>query len=100
MDRGRVTELHYITPIANLASIMACGLLSHRAAENVPHESIALESAQDKRAGKGIPGGLALHEYVNLFFDARNAMMYRRLDHQMTIPYFASTLPCWTFPER
>lgn len=85
VDRSRVTQLHYITPIANLASIVARGILSHHRAAHVGHESIADESVQDKRVGKHVPGGLLLHDYVNLFFDARNSMMYRRLDHKMSI---------------
>jgi ssDNA thymidine ADP-ribosyltransferase DarT-like protein len=33
---------------------------------------------QDKRDVKRIPGGLALHEYANVYFHARNPMMSRR----------------------
>lgn len=79
MDRSCVRELHYMTPFANLASIVRIGLLSHRRADQVPHESMALEAVQERRATKRVPGGRMLHEYVNLYFDARNAMMYRRL---------------------
>ncbi len=85
MDRTRVTELHYIVPLVNLPSIAALGLVSHNAAEKMSHESIALQSAQDMRAGLKVPNGLPLHDYVNLYFDARNPMMYRRLDHKMSI---------------
>jgi len=73
-----VTELHYMTPIANVASIVTHGLLSHVRVAAVPHTSVALESVQDQRAGKQVPGGRLLHEYVNLYFDARNAMMWLR----------------------
>jgi len=38
------------------------------------------ESIQDRRRLKRVPNGRALHEYVNIYFDARNPMMYRRLD--------------------
>ncbi|OBB80298.1 hypothetical protein A5760_19620 [Mycobacterium colombiense] len=85
MDRSRVKELHYITPIANLASIGTHGILSHNSAERLQHVSIALQSAQDIRAGLTVPNGLALHDYVNLYFDARNAMMYKRLDQKTSI---------------
>lgn len=78
VDRARVTELHYMTTLGNLASIMKYGLLSHTHAARIPHESIASESVQDKRAPKHIPNGRPLHEYVNTYFDARNAMMYDR----------------------
>lgn len=86
MDRAVVTELHYMTPISNLASIAQLGLLSHTRASVVSHASVALESVQDHRAGKRVPGGRPLHEYVNLYFDARNAMMWmRRADDLLVI---------------
>ncbi|MFH8339275.1 DUF4433 domain-containing protein [Streptomyces sp. AM6-12] len=76
MERERVAELHYITPISNLASIATRGLLSHRAAEAVDHLSVALQDVQDRRARKSVPNGGPLHSYTNLYFDARNPMMY------------------------
>ncbi|GFG53483.1 hypothetical protein CQY20_22015 [Mycolicibacterium agri] len=85
MERGRVNELHYMTPIANLASIVHYGLLSHHRAAEVPHDSIADPSVQGNRVGKRVPNGRLLHDYVNLYFDARNAMMYRRRNVRSTI---------------
>jgi ssDNA thymidine ADP-ribosyltransferase, DarT len=85
VDRSRVKELHYITPITNLPSIKLRGILSHNGAAHLDHQSIADESVQDKRVGKRVPGGLLLHDCVNLFFDARNSMMYKRLPHKMSI---------------
>lgn len=76
MLRSRVTELHYITPVANLGSILARGVLSHNRVARLPHASVALESVQDRRAGKRVPRGRLLHDYANLYFDARNPMMY------------------------
>jgi hypothetical protein len=84
VERARVHELHYITPIANLRSIMTHGLLSHNQAAKIPHESVANESVQDNRE-KPVPGGLSLHDYVNVYFDARNAMMYCRLHLRETL---------------
>lgn len=79
MKISRVTELHYITPIIkNLSSILELGILSNRAVARIPHFSVASEEVQGRRDGKRIPGGLALHDYVNLYFDARNPMMYLR----------------------
>jgi ssDNA thymidine ADP-ribosyltransferase DarT-like protein len=78
MDRSEVAELSYITPIANAASIQALGLLSHNRVRRVRHTSIANESVNDLRSRKRVPGGLALHDYVNLYFNARNPMMYVR----------------------
>jgi hypothetical protein len=78
VDRIRVQELHYITPLANLASIMNHGLVSHNRAAKLPHTSISNQSVQDRRADRRVPGGMQLHDYVNLYFHARNAMMYDR----------------------
>lgn len=77
MERARVTELHYITSFENLRSIMDLGLLSRNGAKDIPHTSIANESVQANRE-KRVPGGMWLHDYVNVYFDARNAMMYCR----------------------
>ena len=78
MNPKDLLELHYIAPIANLSSILEHGLLSHRRAAKLPHHSIALTDVQDRRADKTVPGGLKLHEYVNLYFHARNPMLRRR----------------------
>jgi len=70
--------LHYITPIGNLGSILEHGILSHSRAEEIDHESVADPEVQERRAEKRVPEGRPLHEYVNLYFHARNPMMYRR----------------------
>ncbi len=80
MKREELKELHYITPICNLCSIMTLGLLSHRRAEALGHHSIAMEEIQMRRAKKTVPGGLALHEYVNLYINARNKMLFKIKD--------------------
>jgi ssDNA thymidine ADP-ribosyltransferase, DarT len=80
MDRDEVEELHFITPIGTLGSILEHGILCHDRAKRLPHRSIASESVQDIRRGKSVPGGLSLHSYANLYFNARNPMMYCRKD--------------------
>lgn len=77
MDRKDLTELHYIASIDNLASIMELGLLSHIRVKDIAHSDVSLPEVQAKRAKKQVPGGLMLHEYVNLYMNARNPMMYR-----------------------
>jgi len=71
-----IQELHYITHIGNLPSICKYGILSHKQAGGLSHVSVASPDVQERRAKKIIPGGLPLHAYVNLYFDARNPMMY------------------------
>ena len=85
MNREDVKELHYITPIENLPSILEKGILSHKLAGKVPHHSVALDVIQERRKNKIIPRGMPLHDYVNLYFDARNPMLYRRLDQHAEI---------------
>lgn len=84
MRREELAELHYITPIANVRSILSRGILPHNVARQVEHESIALQAVQDRRA-KAVPGGRRLHDYVNLYIHARNPMMYRRRAQHQTL---------------
>ncbi len=77
MRREDIPELHYITLVSNLPSIYEHGLLSHRRASRLTHYSIAMPEVQDRRVGKRVPGGRMLHEYVNLYFSARNPMLYK-----------------------
>lgn len=85
MKREDVKELHYITPIENLPSIAARGILSHKRAERVEHLSVAMDEIQARRTNKVVPNGRPLHDYVNLYFDARNPMLYLRLDQHAEI---------------
>ncbi len=73
-----VSELHYITPIENVPSILTHGILSNRRAAHLAHASVAMEEVQDRRRDKRIPGARPLHEYVNLYFDAHNPMLSKR----------------------
>lgn len=69
-------ELHYIVPIVNMPSILTYGILSHNKAKKIEHESCASQDIQDRRKRVIVPGGRPLHDYVNLYFNARNPMMY------------------------
>jgi ssDNA thymidine ADP-ribosyltransferase DarT-like protein len=80
-----LTELHYITPIANVPSILKFGILSNREIKRrrVKAVSVALSGVQERRESKVVPGAKPLHEYVNLYICARNPMMYlRRAQHE------------------
>jgi len=85
MDKAELQELHYITLISNIPSIMARGILSNKSAKKIRHQSLAKEEIQDRREKKVIPGGRPLHEYANLYFHARNPMLYLRQDHHNKI---------------
>lgn len=76
MDRSRVEELHHITHYSNLPSIARRGLLSHSRMDQRSHRSIADQEVQDRRALIRVPQGRRLHQYVPLYFHARNSMMF------------------------
>lgn len=81
MERSEIEELHYIAHIDNLISITEQGILCHNRAKKIQHQSVADPKIQVRRTRKVVPGGLKLHDYVNLYFNARNAMM-RKLNHK------------------
>jgi len=56
MNRADVTELHYITAIANLPSILRHGVLSHVLANRLAHDTVAMPEIQERRRNKQIPG--------------------------------------------
>jgi hypothetical protein len=77
---ARVTELHCIMPIGNVPSVLAHGILSYERAAKHKHLSVAMQPVQDRRDQKHVPGGLKLHQYANLYFHARNPMLFKRLN--------------------
>ncbi|WP_111267658.1 DUF4433 domain-containing protein [Marilutibacter maris] len=81
----RVTELHCIMPMGNISSVLVNGILSYERANTLPHESIAMAPVQERRDQKQVPGGLRLHQYANLYFHARNPMLYKRLGEAPTL---------------
>jgi ssDNA thymidine ADP-ribosyltransferase, DarT len=74
----RVTEFQCIMPMANIPSVLKHGILSHERSANLAHKSVAMQPVQDRRDAKRVPGGLMLHHYANLYFHARNPMMFSR----------------------
>lgn len=77
MKLSDIRELHYITHISNLSSILEVGILCHKEAAKRPHQSVADHEVQARRARKMVPNGLPLHHYANLYVNARNPMLYR-----------------------
>ena len=80
MNRSDVTELHFITSVANVPSIMKHGILSNKLSQRLPHDSVAEPGVQERRKNKLIPGARPLHDYANLYFDAHNPMLSKRRD--------------------
>jgi hypothetical protein len=67
-------------PIENISSVLEFGILSHERTKVLKHRSVAMQEVQDRRDRKRVPGGLRLHQYANLYFHARNPMLYKRKD--------------------
>lgn len=83
----RVKELHCIMPIENIPSVLKYGILSHNKIKErgIKNKDISLQGVQEKRSSKTIPNGLSLHGYANLYFHARNPMLYKRKDEAENI---------------
>ncbi len=82
----RLRELYYITHVENLPSILRRGILSHA---RVKREGIAYTPIYDEgivswRQSRQVPNGRSLWEYANLYFQARNPMLYRVLREKST----------------
>ncbi len=80
MRFDQLRELHYICHSANIPSVLLRGILCHDEASKHEHEDISMQDVQDRRKNRAVPGGLPLHGYVNLYFHARNPMLYKRLE--------------------
>ncbi len=85
MRRDQLKELHYITPIQNVASILQHGILCNELVKHQRHQSVAMPEIQERRATKIVPGGQHLHKYVNLYIHARNPMLYKRKEQHETL---------------
>jgi len=73
----KINEFHFISPIENIPSVLTHGILSHDEASKLEHSSVAMAEIQERRDKVKIPGGLMLHKYANVYFHARNPMLYK-----------------------
>ena len=73
-----LTKFYNFSPLENLKSILEKGILCHRLLEeeNIPHKDITNHSVMIRRKEKFIKDNKSLHDFTNLYFNARNAMMY------------------------
>ncbi|MEO7818975.1 MAG: DUF4433 domain-containing protein [Actinomycetota bacterium] len=72
MRRDELEELHFITAIDNVPSILEHGILSHYLSASRSHRSLAKQDVQEIRRTVTVPGGQNLHRYANLYITARN----------------------------
>jgi O-acetyl-ADP-ribose deacetylase (regulator of RNase III) len=75
----RLRELFYISHIANVPSILKNGIFSHQniVDRKIPYKPIYDEEIVSRRKEIRTPAGKSLWSYANLFFRARNPMLYR-----------------------
>lgn len=79
MRYPRAKGLYYITHIDNIPSILKLGILSH---ERIEKEHIKFTPIYDakiiaNRRERQTPDGKSLWNFANLYFQPRNAMLYR-----------------------
>ena len=79
------TGLYNIMPFRNISSVLSLGIISKFLAEKLPHVSVAMNEVQSRRDKVNVPNGMPLHQYANLYFDARNPMMYKRQDEDICV---------------
>lgn len=85
-DKYTMIEFLYnINALKNLPSIFSYGLLSkNRLRKNYAHQEVDLSNpdVQNRRDYIKIANHGELHDYANLYFDARNPMMYNIINHK------------------
>ena len=79
MRKLDIRNLYYITHIDNLPSILENGILSHEKIEKERVQPVRIYNKDivSRRRGKNTPDQKSLWRYANLYFQARNPMMYR-----------------------
>ena len=77
-----VDRLYYICPLKNIPSISEHGILSWNEIEKhaIAHADISLQEAQARRARPEPVFERSVHDYVPLYINPRNPMLYLRKD--------------------
>ncbi len=86
------TGFYNIMPISNLESVLKKGILSYDRVKGMPHSSVAMSEIQSRRNNVIVPNGMKLHKYANVYFDARNPMMYKRKDDDICVLKISSSI--------
>lgn len=95
----RITELHCIMPMENIPSVLVNGILSYESVSKLQHATVAMMEVQERRDSKQVPGGLRLHQYANLYFHARNPMLFKRLDQAAALCILQVSCEVLQLPE-
>lgn len=73
MRKEDFKELHYITHIDNLLSILENGILCYEKSKKLHYKSIANQKVQKRRAKMVIPGGKKITPYDGTGSAAKNS---------------------------
>jgi hypothetical protein len=78
-ERKPARQLYYITHIDNLPSILKYGILSHQqiVSRKINYTQIYNEDIVQNRQGITTPDGRSLWSFTNLYFQARNPMLFQ-----------------------
>ena len=100
MKISDIKELYYIAHINNVKSILQNGILCYNKAKKIMYTDISDSKVQSRREKEVIPGGKSkLHDYANLYFNARNAMMSKRRDYHKDLCVLRINPDVLTFPK-
>lgn len=82
-----ISGLYHMTDISNLNNIFKFGLLSHTDAHKkcLVQRDISDNEVNDRRNSREPKNNRKIHDYVPLYFNPRNPMLYRRKDWQNSI---------------
>jgi hypothetical protein len=85
--RREIQGLYYISPIENLQSILREGILSHAEVQRrgIPFTPIYNAVIVETRQQRTAPDGKSLWHFANLYFQPRNAMLYRVVSERKAI---------------
>jgi O-acetyl-ADP-ribose deacetylase (regulator of RNase III) len=77
--KPEIKSLYYITHIENIPSIISHGILSHQLIEDhgIKYKDIYDIEIVGNRKQKKTPEGHSLWDFANVYFQARNPMLYR-----------------------
>ena len=80
----RKNFLYNINSLNNLKSILEHGILSKNELirRNISYQDLSNHSVQDKRDCKYVLNRRTLHDYANLYFDARNPMLFNLVSNR------------------
>lgn len=81
---ARKNFLYNINSLNNLKSILEHGILSKNELirRNISYQDLSNHSVQDKRDCKYVLNRRTLHDYANLYFDARNPMLFNLVSNR------------------